>query len=389
MRIIAIPKFNEAAASLSAARATVRPADRKRQYDQLRKARQTKKRRGVLTATLVAEEALAAHDVVASPREDNILTGAFLVDGNEATLETMQKDLPDFHVVEDYEISLIPPVKRGKRTLGVASATAPNDLWHLSAIRLLEARSHNFSGKGEGISVAVLDTGIENVAEIKGKVDRAIELDVAKKSWKKVATKDTEGHGTHVSGLICGNTVGVAPGAKVVGVTMIPGGFGHLSDFILALEYVAQQPDIAILNMSAGIHGFFPEMRTAIAALRSIGVLSVIAVGNEGKNSSRSPGNYSEVLTVGASTKDSKVWNSTSLASAAVSGRSAPDTPRPSRNTPTSTRQLRRHAPHGRKRGEGRSARRAPVESASLTKRSFRRRSPMLNARPSCEGPPR
>ncbi len=310
MRIIAIPKFDEAAASLSAAGATVKPADRKHQYDQLKKARQTKKRRGVLTLASVAEEALSAYDVVATPRKDNILTGAFFVEGNETTLETMQKDLPDFNVIEDFEINLIPPVKLGKRTLGVASATGLDDLWHLAAIRLLEARSLNFSGKGEGISVAVLDTGVENVTEIKGKIDRAIELDVPKGTWKKVAAKDTHGHGTLVAGLICGNTVGVAPGAKIVSVTMIPGSFGNASDFMLAMEYVAQQPDIPIMNMSAGLHGFHPAMRPMVAALRSVGVLPVVAVGNEGKNTSRSPGNYAEVVTVGASTKDSKVWAS-------------------------------------------------------------------------------
>lgn len=64
------------------------------------------------------------------------------------------------------------------------------------------------------------------------------------------------------------------------------------------------------MNMSAGIFGFHPEMRAAVSALRAVGVLPVVAVGNEGKNSSRSPGNYSEVLTVGASTKDTKVWSS-------------------------------------------------------------------------------
>ena len=309
MRIIAIPKFDDVAASLAAAEATVKPADRKRQYDQLKKARQAKRRRGTLTTMSVAEEALEPHNVVASPREDNVLTGAFIVEGSGTTLEAMQKDLPEYHVVEDYEISLIPPVKRGKRSLGEATAASPIDLWHLATIRLLEARALNFVGKGEGSIIAVLDTGIENVAEIKGKIDRAIEFDADGK-WKKVATKDTQGHGTHVSGLICGNTVGVAPGAKVAGITMIPGGRGMVSDFIQALEYVAQQPEIAIVNMSAGIPGFRPEMRAAVRTLRSVGVLPVVAVGNEGKNTSRSPGNYAEVLTIGASTKDAKVWSS-------------------------------------------------------------------------------
>jgi subtilisin family serine protease len=310
MRIIAIPKFDEATASLAAAEATVKPSDRRRQYDHLKKARQTRKRRGVVTATSAAAELLGNQNIIVSGREQNVLTGAFLVEGNQTDLEKMQKDLPDFHIMEDVEIDLIPPVKRGKRSLGGVGAATPTDLWHLAAVRLLEARSLNFPGIGKGITVAVLDTGVENVAEIRGKIDHTIEFDVDKGTWKKAAAKDTDGHGTHVAGLICGNTVGVAPGAKVASVIMIPGGRGWISDFILAMEYVAQQPEIAIMNMSAGIPGFHPGMRAAVRALRSVGVLPVIAVGNEGRNTSRSPGNYSEVLTVGASTKDSRVWSS-------------------------------------------------------------------------------
>ena len=88
---------------------------------------------------------------------------------------------------------------------------------------------------------------------------------------------------------------------------MIPGGFGNLSDFVLALEWAATQPEVQIVNMSAGIRGYLPEMREPVADLLAVGVLPVIATGNEGRNRTRSPGNYNEVLSIGASNRQSRI----------------------------------------------------------------------------------
>ncbi|XYD11673.1 S8/S53 family peptidase [Methylobacterium sp. NMS12] len=150
--------------------------------------------------------------------------------------------------------------------------------------------------------VGVCDTGIEEVDELQGRIRGAYRIDrTLNRVEPTERSRDTQGHGTHVAGLICGATVGVAPAAQVENIIMIPGGSGNLSDFILAIEHVAQQPHISVLNMSAGIPGYNGEMQPALDALRRVGVLSVIAIGNEGRNTSRSPGNYRSVLSVGAS----------------------------------------------------------------------------------------
>ena len=85
-------------------------------------------------------------------------------------------------------------------------------------------------------------------------------------------------------------------GVELTNITMIPKGIGRLSDFVSAIEFVASDPEISILNMSAGIPGYHDGMRVAVEAIVQTGVLPVIAVGNEGRNTSRSPGNYREVL---------------------------------------------------------------------------------------------
>jgi len=112
-----------------------------------------------------------------------------------------------------------------------------------------------------------------------------------------------------VSGLVAGTNVGVAPEAELMNFIMIPNARGNISDFIFAFEFIATRPEISIMNMSAGIPGFHNGMKGAVATLLAVGVLPVVAIGNERKNTSRSPGNYTEVLSIGASTKQDKIAN--------------------------------------------------------------------------------
>lgn len=93
---------------------------------------------------------------------------------------------------------------------------------------------------------------------------------------------------------------------------MLPKGFGNLSDFVLALEWASSRPEVQIVNMSAGIPGYLDGMHTVIADLLAVGVLPVIAAGNEGRDNTRSPGNYTEVVSVGAVNSGNKVWASSS-----------------------------------------------------------------------------
>jgi subtilisin len=55
-----------------------------------------------------------------------------------------------------------------------------------------------------------------------------------------------------------------------------------------------------ILNMSLGLRGYREEFLPLMQTLRARGLLPVIASGNEGAGTSRSPGNYDLCLSVGA-----------------------------------------------------------------------------------------
>lgn len=306
VRVVVIPKFDSAVASLSTSSTELGKAARASRLKDLRKRRTGSEVKSAIKNTVTAAKDHGFETFTTPANSQLPVTGAIFLESNKNSISELAADLPEYHVVPDYELSLIPPTKSARSKVKAANDL---DLWHLEQINVLAARKHGFKGTGQDITVAVADTGIKKVNEIRGRVDRAIELDVPGNQWKEVPTHDTDGHGTHVAGLIAGSNVGVAPAAKLVNVLMIPDGRGHLSDFILAIEYTAQSPDIAILNMSAGIRGYYPEMLPAISALIAVACLPVIAVGNEGRNTSRSPGNYSEVISVGASNAARNVSN--------------------------------------------------------------------------------
>ena len=215
-------------------------------------------------------------------------------------------------VIRERVMELIRPEKVIASTKEVL---ADGDPWHLGAVGLaaaaLGAAGSGAAARsgGKGVTVVVLDTGIQaDHPEIAGRVSAAYTFDVD--TWKtkpQQPSADTEGHGTHVAGLIAGKSVGIAPEAKLINGVMIPGGIGKTSDFILAMEWAGSQPEVQVVNMSAGLPGFLPEMTTAVSGLLAVGVLPVVAIGNEGRNRTRSPGNYVEVMSVGASTRDKQV----------------------------------------------------------------------------------
>jgi subtilisin family serine protease len=256
----------------------------------------------------VADSVGGAVARITAGESDTQITGTTLLEMSDDEAARMRSELPDVLVLRDGPIGLIQP-RRAVTAARKKELVAPEDLWHLQAIGLAAGREQGFNGTGEGVTIAVLDTGIDPThPELRDRVAGAYTFDV--NQWRAapvVPGRDTDGHGTHVAGLICGRNVGVAPAAEVISGVMIPAGMGNISDFVLALEWVGTRPEVQIANVSAGIPGYVPEMREIVVNLIAVGVLVVCASGNEGRNRTRSPGNYVEVMSVGASNARGRV----------------------------------------------------------------------------------
>jgi subtilisin family serine protease len=101
-------------------------------------------------------------------------------------------------------------------------------------------------------------------------------------------------HGSHVSGVIAadptkGPASGVAPKAKIVGGQFIANdGGGSLGDAIIAMNSVAER-GARIINMSWGGAPCVQNLKLALEALSSRGIMLVTASGNEGINSDYAP----------------------------------------------------------------------------------------------------
>lgn len=180
--------------------------------------------------------------------------------------------------------------------------------------RLGADQLHKQGLTGRGIIVGHLDTGADGRhPALKSAFHSFAEFDpLGFQMTPSPAPHDTDDHGTHTAGTIAGRTVGaiavgVAPDAQLASAIVIEGG-NVLARILGGMEWVIGQ-GARILSMSLGIRGFTEAYLRLTQVLRSRGILPVFAVGNEGPGTSRSPGNYSEALSVGAMNSNGKVAN--------------------------------------------------------------------------------
>src|SRR5712691_7537572 len=165
---------------------------------------------------------------------------------------------------------------------------------------------------GQGVTVAVLDSGIDgNAAAFGNRIKARVDL----VDPTHPAPGDPAGHGTHVAGIVAASrsfpSPGIAPDASLVSVRVLdPNGQSRISTVILGLEWVIAHKsslDIRVVVMALGapaVAGYRDDPLAAAAELawRS-GLVVVTAAGNSGAGAGtiQTPGIDPLVLTVGAS----------------------------------------------------------------------------------------
>ncbi|MEH2239716.1 S8 family peptidase [Nostoc sp.] len=233
------------------------------------------------------------------------ITGVSVVEMPDEEAQRIREELPNALILRDQLIELIQPQQRNTDT---KDELTRDELWHLDAIALNIARQNGFTGTGKNITIAVLDTGIDSThPELQGRVTESYSFNDRSKQIQSTSSQDTNGHGTHVAGLICGKQVGVAPETKLIDGVLIPRGTGNLSNFVMWLDWLALRVDVNIANISAGLPTYADEMSDVIDTLLAVGILPVCAVGNNGRNNTRTPANCRSSISVGATNFNSKV----------------------------------------------------------------------------------
>ncbi|MBX2803855.1 MAG: S8 family peptidase [Myxococcales bacterium] len=187
----------------------------------------------------------------------------------------------------------------------------PNDpmydrQWHLRAMGAPEAWSA--TSRGQGVVVAVVDTGVSKVEDMDG-------TEILKGASFVPGTRsaaDDQGHGTHVAGTIAQTTnngkgvAGVAPDATILPVKVLSKfGFGSASWIAAGIDYAADE-GADVINLSLG-GGYSSVIHNAIKKARKKGVIVVAAAGNSGNRGVGYPGALEETIGVSATGPDGKL----------------------------------------------------------------------------------
>lgn len=233
------------------------------------------------------------------------------------------------HVLAPPVLSLIRPVARRLMTGTPARAQQQDNTWGIKRLRADQLHAQGYTGAG--IIVGHLDTGADGThPALLGAFRAFAEFDgFGFQVAPSPAPHDTEEHGTHTAGTIAGRTVngraiGMAPEALLASAIVIEGG-NATARVLGGMDWVIGQ-GARILSMSLGFRGYTEDFLILTQTLRARGVLPVFAVGNDGPGTSRSPGNYAEVLSIGAiDCNDNIPWFSSSRQFADPNFRSVPN----------------------------------------------------------------
>ena len=207
-------------------------------------------------------------------------------------------------VTEANSLRMIRPVPyEAAAAAAMPSKPDKGPTWGLRAIRADALWAEGLSGKG--VLVAHLDTGVDGAhPALDGAIEKAAVFDFAGRERRagKPPT-DSADHGTHTAGTIAGRAVrqvqvGVAPGAKLLTAEVFEGG-DAIARVLGGMDW-ALRNGARVLSLSLGWPTYTDSFLQIVDALRRNECLPVIACGNEGEGSTRSPGNYAQALSVGA-----------------------------------------------------------------------------------------
>lgn len=171
------------------------------------------------------------------------------------------------------------------------------------------------------VIVAVIDTGVDinhqsyadkiykNIDEQKnnndtdgnGYIDDIYGWDFVNNTDQSEISLDSN-HGTHVTGLIASNDIGVGINAKILPLKVFENGTAYTSDILNAIEY-AENMGAKIVNCSWGTTSENPALENAI---KNSDMLFVCAAGNSALNIQKKPVypasyQFDNVISVGAS----------------------------------------------------------------------------------------
>lgn len=203
-----------------------------------------------------------------------------------------------------------------------ASGGAPPPVRSVYRAEVRADRLAAAGGRGQGITVALLDTGISPARDLAGRVlpvrdDLTGEVSPCENLSGEPTCADGYGHGTFQAGLIAGSGAashgrftGVAPAARLLSIKVAAAdGSADVSNVLAGIQWAVSFKDryrIRVLNLSLGTDATqswrSDPLNYAVERAWAAGIVVVVAAGNRGPapGTVSKPGDDPWVLTVGA-----------------------------------------------------------------------------------------
>jgi len=259
-----------------------------------------------------------------------------LRDAPPAIIKQIQAMDNVLRIEEETFISIEPVIKLDPKLISFYQDVG-SPQWGIKKVEAPTAWAKGITG--ENIIVGVIDTGVRG--SHKSLRDNYVGKD--NYGWfdpvhKQEQPYDNNGHGTHVTGTILGQDgIGVAPAAKWMACKGCMSDLCSSLDLATCLQFMAcptnstggnpncsKAPHIVSNSWSSYVHN--PLYQRFTETLKALGIVVVFAAGNQGPFCSTlgSPGDYDDVISVGASTSFDMVA-AFSSAGPSMYGRVKPD----------------------------------------------------------------
>ena len=172
-------------------------------------------------------------------------------------------------------------------------------------------------GRGDGIVVAVVDTGVDGThPDLAGQVLPGYDFVSSPTTGPTAGWNDGNSHGTHVAGIIAAKDnngvgiTGVAPGASILPVRVLGNDGSGYASTVAAGIVAAADAGAQIINLSLGSSVGDPVLEAAVQYAQSEGSMLVAAGGNLNMrgwvtfDGESYPASYPGVLGVGSTNTD-------------------------------------------------------------------------------------
>ena len=232
-------------------------------------------------------------------RAKDVSTGIKFLVAKESPFSSA-KSTPVLNFYDELFVQLSPSeVRHGSATIeenrqvrALCQTQAPWSLASLAEASPSQALIYPYKSPQAATQVVVVDTWVDiEHPEFEGRAHRG----------PAFANGTSEGHGTHVSGLIGGKTYGVNKNATIVSIQVLDDqGYGTWATMAAGLEWVARNLEASIINMSIG--GPHSQIINSVLNLMvRHGWKVVVAAGNESQDAcDTSPAGAGDVITIGA-----------------------------------------------------------------------------------------